>query len=296
MPIVEIPKVDYFSIVVLMVSVIVTIFLIIVSIYFFNLINLRPPNTNEANFLFWTSILLAIILFVIGIYSLIRLFTYKVPIYEPDTTRNTITTNPTYISPITTSNIPRTTIVQPIPQPIQQQYIQTPTQQYVQTPPQQYVQTPPQQYIQTPIRQYSQPVTKTNIPRTTTVQGNIPKTTTVQGNIPKTTTVQGNIPKTTTVQGNIPKTKIVQPVQQNMASTENIPKTTTVTRNVGPSGDVPKSTTVTKSLDNNEKIKTNKIITPVEIKQSTPMSLQRKIPSPTKSTYHTKQFVSTKKP
>lgn len=118
MPATERYQVNIFGIVVLITSVLILVFLIIAAIYFFNLMNLKPPSRAESTFLFWTAIVLAIISAIIIIYSLIHIFTHKAVIYEPLVETKTevkpvlaaptITTSTT--SPIAISNIPQTII------------------------------------------------------------------------------------------------------------------------------------------------------------------------------------------
>lgn len=75
-------QIDYFAIVVLIVTVLVMVFLIIASVYFYNLINLKPPTPGEASFLFWTSIVLAVMFLFLFFYALWRIFTHTVTVYE----------------------------------------------------------------------------------------------------------------------------------------------------------------------------------------------------------------------
>lgn len=93
MPVTESYQVDFFAIIVLVAVVLIIVFLIIAAIYFYNLVNFKTPTNGESNFLFWTSIILSVIFFAIGIYALIRIFTHKSLVYsEPSPT-----VIPTYI-------------------------------------------------------------------------------------------------------------------------------------------------------------------------------------------------------
>ena len=76
--------VDWFAIIVLMVSVLVIVFLIVAGVYFYNLSNLKPPNASEASGLFAVAVILAIILFIIVVIALYRIFTYKSLVYSVD--------------------------------------------------------------------------------------------------------------------------------------------------------------------------------------------------------------------
>ena len=82
MPATEQYQVDVFSIITLIACVLIVVFLVIAAIYFYDLMNFKPPTNGESSFLFWTSIIMAIIFFGIGIYALIRIFTHKSVIYE----------------------------------------------------------------------------------------------------------------------------------------------------------------------------------------------------------------------
>lgn len=84
MPVTERYQVDVFAIIVLIASILIVVFLIVASVYYVNLMNLKPPTQGEATFLFWTTIVLAIIFLFIAIYAIYRIFTYKVTIYEPE--------------------------------------------------------------------------------------------------------------------------------------------------------------------------------------------------------------------
>jgi heme/copper-type cytochrome/quinol oxidase subunit 2 len=77
MPILEENVVDPFSVTVLIASVLVMVFLIISTIYFSNLMKLKPPSKSESTFLFWTSLLLAILITVIAVLAIIHIFTHK---------------------------------------------------------------------------------------------------------------------------------------------------------------------------------------------------------------------------
>ncbi|CAH6420783.1 Hypothetical protein HVR_LOCUS1290 [uncultured virus] len=125
MPATERYQVDIFGIVVLIATVLVLVFLIIAAIYFFNLMNLKPPSRGESTFLFWTTVVLAIIFGIIVIYALIHIFTHKSVVYEePKAVTKTIVTTPrvavaapvpttittTTASPVLISNIPQTSL------------------------------------------------------------------------------------------------------------------------------------------------------------------------------------------
>lgn len=123
MPTTERYQVDIFGIIVLIAAVLIVVFLIIAAIYFFNLMNLKPPSKGEATFLFWTTIVLALIFVGIAIYALIHIFTRKSIIYEEPkqtiiTEKQVITTaSPSVPAPIkqqTTAPIKQQTTAAPI--------------------------------------------------------------------------------------------------------------------------------------------------------------------------------------
>ena len=74
--------VDVFAIIVLIFIVLIIIYLVVVTIYFNKIWNLNPPTQSEATFLFWTTVVLAILFFSIGVYTLVRIFTYNPPANE----------------------------------------------------------------------------------------------------------------------------------------------------------------------------------------------------------------------
>lgn len=120
MPATERYQVDWFAIIVLISSILILVFLVITAIYFFNLMNLKPPSRGESTFLFWTTIVLGIIFLAIAIFSLIKIFTYKSIVYEEPKievktepsreVKTTITTEQPITTPIKISNVPPTTI------------------------------------------------------------------------------------------------------------------------------------------------------------------------------------------
>lgn len=123
MPVTERYQVDIFGIIVLITSVLMIVFLVITAIYFYHLMNLKPPTRGESTFLFWTSIVMAIIFAAIIIYALIHIFTHKSLVYQEN--RQVAKTNvappiATPVAPVVTaptappvviSNVPQTTRV-----------------------------------------------------------------------------------------------------------------------------------------------------------------------------------------
>jgi hypothetical protein len=82
MPTTERYQVDVFAIVTLIAAVLIVVFLIIAAIYFLGLMNLNPPSSGESTFLFWTSIVLAIIFVGLGIWAIIQIITHRSVVYE----------------------------------------------------------------------------------------------------------------------------------------------------------------------------------------------------------------------
>lgn len=121
MPATERYQIDFFAIIVLIAAVLILVFLVISAIYFYNLMNLKPPSKGESTFLFWTAIILAVIFLALAIYALIHIFTHKAIVYEEP---------PVVAPPIVTPAPTPVPIV--VPQPTVQAL---PQQQVVATPP-----------------------------------------------------------------------------------------------------------------------------------------------------------------
>ena len=116
-------QVDYFAIIVLIAAVLLIVFLIIAAIYFMNLMNLKPPSKSESTFLFWTSMVLLVILLAIIIYAFIRLFA-GLPVIVNVTAAPAPAVNVVSpcVQPVVT--VPQVTLnpcVQPVPAPIKMQ-------------------------------------------------------------------------------------------------------------------------------------------------------------------------------
>ena len=84
MPVTERYQVNIYAIIVLIATVLLMIFIVIAIVYFFNLMNLKPPSQTEASFLFWTGLVLSLISLAIVIYSIVVIFTHKSYVYEND--------------------------------------------------------------------------------------------------------------------------------------------------------------------------------------------------------------------
>ena len=86
MPYTEKPQIDIFAIIVLIFSISVLVFLIISAIYYMNIMNYTIPSSTEATFLFWTSIVMSIIVFFIILFSFYRIYTHRSYVF--DTNKN----------------------------------------------------------------------------------------------------------------------------------------------------------------------------------------------------------------
>lgn len=113
-------QVNAFAFIVLIVLVLILVFLIIASIYFYNLMNFKPPTQGEATFLFATAIILAIILFFVAIYALYQIYSYYSMVYEAP--------KMVELQPITARVVaPQPVVVRPIPvQPVAVQQVEQP--------------------------------------------------------------------------------------------------------------------------------------------------------------------------
>ena len=122
MPATERYQVDVFAIVTLIVAVLIVVFLIIAAIYFSGLMNLKPPSSGEATFLFWTSIVLAVIFVGLAVWAVIQIITHKSIVYEEPfkvmpTTPTTVITSPPVTTPgpasVYSANTTTTSYVEP---------------------------------------------------------------------------------------------------------------------------------------------------------------------------------------
>ena len=75
-----------------------------------NLMNLKPPSKGESTFLFWTAILMAVVVGIVVVLAIIRIFTHKSVVYEEP---------PKVIAKPTTAVIPVVTTTAPLaPAPV----------------------------------------------------------------------------------------------------------------------------------------------------------------------------------
>ena len=77
MNVVESYQLDMFSVIVLIAVVILMVFFIVASVYFFNNWTNQVIASGESSGLFWTSLVILVLLLGLGIYATIRIFTYK---------------------------------------------------------------------------------------------------------------------------------------------------------------------------------------------------------------------------
>ncbi|MEM2986858.1 MAG: hypothetical protein QXV60_02035, partial [Nitrososphaerota archaeon] len=75
-------QINWFAITIFIFMVITLVYFIVLGVYLYNLMNLKPPNKGESIFLFWTTVLLGIGVLIIVIISLYKIFTHKEPMYE----------------------------------------------------------------------------------------------------------------------------------------------------------------------------------------------------------------------
>lgn len=74
-------RVDTFSIITLIAATAIIIFLIIAAVYFNNEMNFQVSSQGQATFLFWTSLVLIIVIVALCLYSIYRIFTYRPTVY-----------------------------------------------------------------------------------------------------------------------------------------------------------------------------------------------------------------------
>jgi hypothetical protein len=84
MPVTQKYQVDIFAIIVLIVSVFIFVFLIISSVYFMNISNFNYPSQSEALFLFWTTIILCVIIFGIIIFAFYKIYSHKSIVFDAE--------------------------------------------------------------------------------------------------------------------------------------------------------------------------------------------------------------------
>lgn len=117
----ETPRVHVFAIIVLLAAVAALVFFIIMSIYAYNLMKLKPPSKTESIAIFWACIIFAIIFLAIVIYALYKIFTHKAVQVSTVTTTSkpvltpTVTQTITPLQPIQTIQTPIRLNNTPIP-------------------------------------------------------------------------------------------------------------------------------------------------------------------------------------
>ena len=104
----ETSRVHVFAIIVLLAAVAALVFFIIMSIYAYNLMKLKPPSKTESTAIFWASIIFAVIFLAIVIYALYKIFTHKSMV---------ITKTPTPV--VTTVPVQQTVVRPPSTLPLQ---------------------------------------------------------------------------------------------------------------------------------------------------------------------------------
>lgn len=115
----ETPRVHVFAIIVLLAAVAALVFFIIMAIYAYNLMKLKPPSKTESTAVFWACIIFAIIFLAIVIYALYKIFTHKsVQVSKVSTPQKPIitTTTPATVIPMQTNQVPIRLNNTPVPQ------------------------------------------------------------------------------------------------------------------------------------------------------------------------------------
>lgn len=109
-----------FAWIALLVLVVIMVFLIISAVYFFNLMNFKPPTQGEATFLFATAVILAIVLFIIAIWALWGIYDYYsmvTPVVAAPVVATPVVATPVAVRP-TPVAVQQPLMVQPIAQPV----------------------------------------------------------------------------------------------------------------------------------------------------------------------------------
>lgn len=109
-------RIEWFSIIILILSLLLIVFFIITAIYYFNMMNLNFPSKSESTFLFWISLIIAMIVLAVGIIAIVRIVTHKTIIRgEPLSIRKeaivskTISDSPNGITITETTTVPNIT-------------------------------------------------------------------------------------------------------------------------------------------------------------------------------------------
>lgn len=76
---------DVFAILCLIVNTMVVVFLLIAAITFYNLTSFNIPSTGQSTFMFATSIVLAFVSLILGLYAVWKIFSYR-PLTVVETT------------------------------------------------------------------------------------------------------------------------------------------------------------------------------------------------------------------
>ena len=104
----EKPQIDIFAIIILIFSISMLVYLIISAIYYMNIMNFTIPSSTEATFLFWTSIVMSIIVSFIILFSFYRIYTHRSYIF--DYNKNLVSVPVTIVQ--RNSNVPVTIVPQ----------------------------------------------------------------------------------------------------------------------------------------------------------------------------------------
>jgi hypothetical protein len=84
MPVTEKKQIDVFAIIVLILLTLILVFLIISAVYYINISNFIYPSKSESLFLFWTTIILCVIVFSMIIFAFYKIYTHKSIVFDAE--------------------------------------------------------------------------------------------------------------------------------------------------------------------------------------------------------------------
>jgi hypothetical protein len=104
---------DFFAVFVLLVVILMLIYLVAASVYFWRVMHAQPITSTEATVLFWSTVVAGILLLIVGIWAVVRMFSYSpapahpqmVTLVMPQTSMPTATPMPAAVTP-TVAHVP----------------------------------------------------------------------------------------------------------------------------------------------------------------------------------------------
>jgi uncharacterized membrane protein (DUF106 family) len=84
MPVTEKKQIDVFAIIILILLILILVFLIISAVYYINISNFIYPSQSQSLFLFWTTIILCIIVFGMIIFAFYKIYTHKSIVFDAE--------------------------------------------------------------------------------------------------------------------------------------------------------------------------------------------------------------------